>query len=140
MAFEVLEILSKPPAQPPMPVEELLRLYELMILTRHLDERALKLQRSGRISFYVSTMGQEAAQVGSAFALRHEDYIVPAYREPGAALARGVKASKLISQYFGNKDDVCFGRQMPVHYCFKTAIFFHCGGLQLYPATHGNVG
>ena len=23
---------------------------------------------------------------------------------------------------------------------FKTAIYFHCGGLQLYPATHTNVG
>lgn len=99
--------------------EDLLRLHELMVLTRHLDERSLKLQRSGRIALYASSLGQEAAQVGSAFALKHEDVIVPSYREPGAALARGVRVGKIVSQYFGNSEDLCHGRQIPVHYCFK---------------------
>ena len=94
----------------------LLRLYRLMVTTRMLDDRAMKLQRQGRIGFYVPSFGQEACAVGSAFALGETDWCFPSYREPGAALTLGVDLQILINQWYGNTGDITKGRQMPVHY------------------------
>ncbi|MFN2433682.1 MAG: pyruvate dehydrogenase (acetyl-transferring) E1 component subunit alpha [Gemmatimonadota bacterium] len=99
---------------------ELQRLYRVMVLQRAFDKRALNLQRQGRIGFYVSAMGQEAAQVGSAYATREEDWIFPAYRELGAALVRGVPLQWIVAQLYGNENDRGAGRQMPNHYGFRS--------------------
>jgi pyruvate dehydrogenase E1 component alpha subunit len=104
---------------PELPDGELQRLYRLLVLQRAFDKRALNLQRQGRIGFYVSAMGQEAAQVGSAYATRPEDWIFPAYRELGAALVRGVPLQWIVAQLYGNDRDLCKGRQMPNHYGFR---------------------
>ncbi|MBA2564661.1 MAG: pyruvate dehydrogenase (acetyl-transferring) E1 component subunit alpha [Gemmatimonadetes bacterium] len=98
---------------------ELQRLHRLMILQRAFDKRALNLQRQGRIGFYVSAMGQEAAQIGSSYATGPEDWIFPAYRELGAALVRGVPLQAIVAQLYGNENDVGKGRQMPNHYGFR---------------------
>lgn len=95
------------------------RMYRLMVQTRQLDDRAMKLQRQGRIGFYVPSIGQEACAVGSAFALSDKDWCYPSYREPGAALAVGVSIQAMIHQLYGNAEDVTKGRQMPVHYAFR---------------------
>ena len=50
--------------------EQLLALYTTMVRTRVMEERALILQRQGRIGFYVPCTGQEASHVGTAAALR----------------------------------------------------------------------
>lgn len=104
---------------PEIPTEELQRLYRILVLQRAFDKRALNLQRQGRIGFYVSAMGQEAAQVGSAYATRDEDWIFPAYRELGAALVRGVPLEAIVAQLYGNANDRLKGRQMPNHYGFR---------------------
>lgn len=96
--------------------EQLLHLYRLMLLNRRLDERMTMLQRQGRIGFYIGSAGEEAAILGSAFALEGEDWIVPCYRELGAALARGYPLFELFCQFFGNAGDTSKGRQMPNHY------------------------
>lgn len=70
--------------------DELLALYKWMVQARTFDQRALKLQRQGRIGTYAPMIGQEAAQVGSAFALKKQDWIYPSYREVGACLVHGV--------------------------------------------------
>jgi 2-oxoisovalerate dehydrogenase E1 component alpha subunit len=95
-------------------------LYGWMMLTRAFEERCLNLQRQGRISFFVTSTGQEAAQVGSTAALNDADWIFPAYREPAAALMRGVPLRALIDQLMGNAADLTRGRQMPCHYSFST--------------------
>ena len=56
---------------PNLPVAQLLELYRVMVTTRILDERALVLQRQGRIGFYVQSIGQEASHVGAAQPHRH---------------------------------------------------------------------
>ncbi len=94
----------------------LLRLYRVMVLNRRVDERMIKLQRQGRIGFYVGSMGEEATIVGAAFALEPEDWIIPCYRELGAALLRGFSLFELCCQLFGNEQDTIKGRQMPNHY------------------------
>jgi pyruvate dehydrogenase E1 component alpha subunit len=95
-------------------------LHRWMVLTRAFDERCLNLQRQGRISFFVTSTGQEAAGVGSAAALNDADWIFPAYREPCIALMRGVPIRALIDQLIGNDADLSRGRQMPAHYTFAS--------------------
>jgi pyruvate dehydrogenase E1 component alpha subunit len=97
--------------------EEALRLYRGMLTIRLLDERMLALQRQGRISFYGEARGQEAAVVGSAMATKPEDWIVPALREAGVGLFRGLSLRQYIAQIFGNANDHSKGRQMPCHPC-----------------------
>lgn len=70
--------------------EDLLELFRLMLLTRRADVESTALQRQGELAVYPPLIGQEAAQVGSAFALEPSDYIFPSYRELGAAIVRGV--------------------------------------------------
>lgn len=105
---------------PGLPEARCRELHRLMILCRVLDERGVNLQRQGRVGFYVTCTGQEASHVGSAAALRDEDWVFPAYREPGIALMRGVPVRALFDQVIGNGADVCKGRQMPCHYAFAS--------------------
>jgi pyruvate dehydrogenase E1 component subunit alpha len=85
------------------------KLYEWMILARTFDDKAFKLQREGRLGTYASILGQEAAQVGSAFALRPTDWMFPAFREPGASFVRGLPMH-MILQYWGGDER---GSQIP---------------------------
>ncbi|MBI4575294.1 MAG: pyruvate dehydrogenase (acetyl-transferring) E1 component subunit alpha [Planctomycetes bacterium] len=97
---------------------ELKHLYRTMVRTRALDERGMNLQRQGRIAFYVPSTGQEAAHIGSAFALRADDWVFPSYREPGIALLRGAPVRELVLQLYGRDLGRTRGRQMPNHFAF----------------------
>ena len=90
-------------------------LFEGMLRIRVTDTRMTALQRQGRISFYGEASGQEAAVVGSAAASEPEDWIVPALREAGVGLYRGMTLDSYIAQIFGNAEDPTKGRQMPCH-------------------------
>jgi 2-oxoisovalerate dehydrogenase E1 component subunit alpha len=79
--------------------EDLRELLRLMIVTRRADFEATALQRQGELAVYPPLIGQEAAQVGSAFALKREDYIFPSYRELGAAVVRGVDLVQYLHFY-----------------------------------------
>jgi pyruvate dehydrogenase E1 component alpha subunit len=106
------------PAEDPS-VSDTLSAYRTMVLARVMDERCLTLQRQGRIGFYVPLQGQEAAQVGCAWALGEEDWIFPAYRELAVALTRGIPVPLLLNQFYGNAGDEMRGRQMPNHYGYR---------------------
>jgi TPP-dependent pyruvate/acetoin dehydrogenase alpha subunit len=109
------------------PVLDAARLRELhlgMLRSRVLDERMLNLQRQGRIGFYAESRGQEAAVVGAVAAMEARDYVVPAHREVGAALYRGLPVQSVVAQLFGNANDVARGRQMPVHLSPPRALNF----------------
>jgi pyruvate dehydrogenase E1 component alpha subunit len=105
-----------PGAQAPaLPPEELKMLYRHMLLVRLIDERMLRLQRQGRLGFYMTSTGEEATHL-AVHALRKDDWIFPSYREPGAAFIRGYSLDEYISQLYGNENDPVKGRQMPVHH------------------------
>jgi 2-oxoisovalerate dehydrogenase E1 component alpha subunit len=70
--------------------EDLRALYRAMALTRQVDLECTALQRQGELAVYPPALGQEAAQVGSAYALGEQDFIFPAYREVGVAIVRGI--------------------------------------------------
>jgi pyruvate dehydrogenase E1 component alpha subunit len=81
--------------------EDFRALYRLMVLTRRVDRQAINLQRQGQLGVYASLLGQEAAQVGAAYALGEQDWIFPSYREMGAALVRGVDPAKILHLFRG---------------------------------------
>ena len=85
---------------------QLTEIYRAMLVIRTLDERMMTLQRQGRVGFYGACTGQEAACIGSAFALRPTDWIFPALREGAAMLMRGCPLVPYVAQVFGTRGDL----------------------------------
>ena len=98
--------------------QTVLEMYEMMLLARRIDERMWLLNRSGKIPFVISCQGQEAAQVGAAFALdRKKDYVLPYYRDMGVVLTFGMTPKQLMLSGFAKQEDPnSGGRQMPGHF------------------------
>lgn len=88
---------------PDLSREDFLRLYEYLVLSRAFDSRALSLQREGRIGTYPSILGQEAAQVGSAFALQKSDWVFPSFRETGMHVTVGYPLALLFRYWAGDE-------------------------------------
>lgn len=95
---------------------QVIKAYQTMMLTRHVDERMVTLQRQGLISFAMSSLGEEACAVGSAAALELSDWMYPQYREAGIIFWRGLTPEEYIDHMFCNGADVILGRQMPNHF------------------------
>ena len=104
---------------PDIPPADLKRMFRHIVRMRVLDQRMLSLQRQGRIGFYGTAHGQEAAVTGSAYAARPTDWVFPALREMGVALWRGTSVREIVCQLIGNSGDVLIGRQMPCHFSDK---------------------
>ncbi|MBM0067639.1 thiamine pyrophosphate-dependent dehydrogenase E1 component subunit alpha [Alkalicoccobacillus gibsonii] len=98
--------------------ETVIDMYEHMLHSRRLDERLWLLNRAGKIPFTISCQGQEAAQVGAAFALdQQKDYILPYYRDIGVVLTFGMTTKELMLSAFAKAEDPnSGGRQMPGHF------------------------
>ena len=114
---------ADPQTDPKLDTAALVALYAQMVRVRILDDRLVTLQRQGRIGFHIGSLGEEAAILGSAFAMRENDWIFPCYREFGAALLRGMPLQRYIDNMFGNANDPVKGRQMPDHYTCRAARF-----------------
>ena len=98
--------------------QDVCNMYETMLLARKIDERMWLLNRAGKIPFVISCQGQEAAQVGAAYALDNtKDYIAPYYRDMGVVLHFGMTARDLMLSAFAKAEDPnSGGRQMPGHF------------------------
>lgn len=84
--------------------EQVVFLYEKMVEFRRLDEMAFTLQRSGRMYTYPQNKGQEAAALGSGFALRKGlDWLVPCYRENGALFLHGLPPEMVFLHWMGDE-------------------------------------
>jgi pyruvate dehydrogenase E1 component alpha subunit len=90
--------------EPVIPRDDLVRLYRTFLLARQFDERMLRLQRQGRIGTYLSARGHEAAVLGSVYAIRATDWLVPVWREWAAYAWRGWPLENLILLYAGYLD------------------------------------
>src|SRR5690625_7770295 len=86
--------------------DDVIEMYRLMLKSRRFDERTWLLNRAGRIPFLVSCQGQEAQQVGAAYALdKTKDYSAPYYRDIGVVLTLGMKIKELMLQSFAKAED-----------------------------------
>lgn len=88
---------------PKLSDDELKRMYELLVLSRTFDQRALALQREGRLGTFPSMLGQEASQVGSALAAEKPDWIFPSFREHAVYIARGFPMHQLYQYWRGDE-------------------------------------
>lgn len=122
LPIPTLEILSADGSlyegaeEPALDRELALRIYRTMLFTRVLDERMISAQRQGRLSFYLTCAGEEAAVAGSAAAFADDDMIMGQYREQAALRFRGFSARQFMTQLLSSRNDLGKGRQMPVHY------------------------
>mgnify|MGYP001612397962 CR=1 FL=1 len=89
--------------KPKLSDDVLKEMYRFLILTKTFDDKAIKLQRQGRLGTYASMRGQEACQIGSVFALSKNDWIFPAFRENGVYMAKGVSAEMLYRYWMGDE-------------------------------------
>lgn len=96
--------------------ETAIKIMYFMVKVNVFDEYFIDCQRRSEISFYMSSLGEEAESVASSAALHPEDSLYPQYREQGALLYRGFTTKEMTNQLTGNYLDVGKGRQMPVHY------------------------
>jgi pyruvate dehydrogenase E1 component alpha subunit len=81
--------------------DQLLGLYEDMVVIRRIDSEATALQRQGELGLWPPLLGQEAAQIGSGRALRHDDFVFSSYREHGVAYCRGAGLVDLLRVWRG---------------------------------------
>ncbi|MFI4956233.1 MAG: pyruvate dehydrogenase (acetyl-transferring) E1 component subunit alpha [Gammaproteobacteria bacterium] len=100
-------------------------MYYHLVRNRMFDEKAIKLQRTGQMSTYPSTEGQEAIAVGVGMAMHREDVLVPYYRECGAHLVRGVKMDEMF-MYWGGDERGSLYEQIPNDFPYCVPIATQC--------------
>lgn len=83
--------------------ENLLRWYHQMALARVVDNKAVKLQRTGKMGTYPASLGQEAIGVATGLSMEKEDVYCPYYRESGALLQRGVTIEEILGIWGGDE-------------------------------------
>ncbi len=91
-------------AVPDLDDETFVEMFRQLKLARHFDERAVSLQRQGRMGTYPPLSGQEAAQIGSVHALADDDWVFPSYREHGVGYAIGWDLYQILLYWMGHKD------------------------------------
>ncbi|KAG5573075.1 hypothetical protein H5410_062841 [Solanum commersonii] len=117
------------------------KMYSTMVTLQIMDNIFDEAKKQGRLSFYMTSVGEEAINIASAAALTPDDIVLPQaifwpsdfsdsrstnsyylkkspffYRETGVLLWRGFTLEEFTSQLLGNKGDNGKGRQMPIHY------------------------
>lgn len=106
----------------------LTRLYEAMVTTRAVDERARRLHADGEIAFYVASRGLEAVATGAALPLGNDDWLFPSHRDLGMFLLRGGSLRAWFDQLFGNGADLVKGRRLPGYASLPEGRFVSVGG------------
>jgi pyruvate dehydrogenase E1 component alpha subunit len=82
--------------------------YKDMLFSRTADAMAVSFQRQGRMYTYPSNYGQEAIAVATGLIMREDDWMVPAFRELAAWLAKGVTLKEIFLYYMGNEEGSAF--------------------------------
>ncbi len=117
-----------PDGWPMLQDEQALAGYRQMVRARQADEWAVNLNRQGRMPTYVLNKGQEANAVGSLLAVRQDDWFVPAYRELGAMLVRGVGLTQIYRYWHGSEE----GSRLPPETFHMTPIAVPVGSQVLH--------
>ena len=99
-----------------------------MLLTRLFDDRMVRHQRQGKLSFYMKSSGEEAVSVAAGMALKPSDMLFPSYRNQGLQIVRGIPLVDLMCQLLSNTKDMCKGRQLPTMYHSRANNLFSISG------------
>lgn len=85
-----------------LPDEELVRLLHLMVICRRFEEKCAESYQLGKIGGFLHLyMGQEAVAAGAITSLRHDDYVISAYREHAQAIIRGISPNAVMAELYG---------------------------------------
>ena len=120
--------VAQGPWKPDLDEETLIEALRLMVLTRVYDDRMQRVQRQGKISFYMQALGEEAVSIGQGLAFEPEDMMFPAYRNQGLYIMRNTGLVDMMCQCLSNSRDMCKGRQMPIFYQNKKHNMFTISG------------
>jgi pyruvate dehydrogenase E1 component alpha subunit len=96
-----------------IPDDDVVKLYEHMLICREYDEIAFKLQRSGRMGTYPQNKGQEAVSLGAAYAINRDDWMVTCYRENAGLFWHGLPMEHVLLHWMGDER----GNQIPEGVC-----------------------
>ena len=99
----ILDVDGRLLDESPLPAEEIRRLFAAMVTARAFDHKASALQLQGRLATYAQFEGQEAAQIGSAAALRADDWMVATYRDAAAMWMQGFPWENLLLGRMGDE-------------------------------------
>lgn len=88
---------------PEISAEAVRKAWQAMLFARTADKMAVSYQRQGRMYTYPPIFGQEAIQIAAGLVIRHNDWLVPAFREMAVMLAKGVKLREIFLYYLGNE-------------------------------------
>jgi len=97
--------------------EQMLELYRYLKLTRLVEERIVNLYRQTKVVGGVyRSLGQEATAVGSAYALREDDFITPIIRDLGSVFVKGIRPREILAQYMAKAWGPSGGKDLNVHF------------------------
>jgi pyruvate dehydrogenase E1 component alpha subunit len=121
---ERLEVLDTdgridPELMPPLSPDQIRDLYRNMVQLRAFDEKALKLQRQGRMGTWPPLSGQEAVQTGVAMAMTDDDWLIPGFREHGVMVLHGVPGHLVYAYWAGDERGSHFAEGVR---CFPVAV------------------
>src|SRR5210317_1796818 len=133
LALEMVQVLdddhvAQGPWDPHLDTETLIEALRLMVLTRVYDDRMQRMQRQGKITFYMQALGEEAVSIGQGLAFEDGDMMFPAYRNQGLYIMRDTGLVEMMCQCLSNSRDMCKGRQMPIFYQNKEKNLFTISG------------
>lgn len=96
---------------------QMLDLYRYLKLTRLVEERLVNLYRQTKVVGGVfRSLGQEATAVGSAYALRPQDFVTPLIRDLGAVFVKGIRPRDIFAQYMARAWGPSGGRDLNIHF------------------------
>jgi pyruvate dehydrogenase E1 component, alpha subunit len=108
----------RPDLIPDLSNETIMEAYKAMLYERVADEMAVSYQRQGRMFTYPSNKGHEAIHIAAGMVIGGDDWLVPAFREIGAMLAKGVTMKEVFLFYNGNEHGSSFknaARVLPIN-------------------------
>ena len=98
---------------------ELIDIYNRLVLPRMIEEKMLIYLRQGKISKWFSGVGQEAISVGCALAMDDEEYILTMHRNLGVFTTRNIPLERLFAQFQGKAEGFTKGRDRSFHFGSK---------------------
>jgi TPP-dependent pyruvate/acetoin dehydrogenase alpha subunit len=97
--------------------DQMLELYRYLKLTRMVEDRLVNLYRQTKVVGGVfRSLGQEATAVGTAYALRPQDFVTPLIRDLGAVLVKGIRPREIFAQYMAKAWGPSGGRDLNIHF------------------------
>lgn len=132
--FQLIDDEGKPLSKawkPALSNEQVVQAYKDLLFERTADLMAVSYQRQGRMFTYPPNLGQEAIHIASGLVIKNEDWLVPAFRELGAWLAKGVTLREIFLYFKGNEEGSRFlnaRRMLPVSVPIASQLV-HAAGL-----------